>query len=231
MKRCFSPARLFVDGELAGRGNGGVEQGAADHDGDAAELGGDGGIEHVKGAADLGLLHVELADGLAGADAGHGEAEIVVAEAGDIEEGADEALFPGQGQGAHAAAEAGAAVVDMAGDLGSDLDQGGGGGEEVHHAVAVDVGLGVVDAEDDMAGRGGGEVWPGGAMKAAGAGLNGDGGGAGEQEVGCVAAAIAVADDDAAGGGLAGRFGEPAADAEAVEAVVVDLVDFEFGLV
>ncbi len=214
------------DGELAGGRDGGVEEGGGAEGGGLDVSCGDGGVvEGEGGLGDLGVVFVIDADGFAGALALHGEAEGVVSEAGDGEEGFAEACFPGEGECADAATEGLAAEEEVAGGVRCDFKDGGGGGPEVCDAEAMEVGFGGVDAVDDMAWGAGREVCPCGFMEAAGAGEDAGGGCVGGfEECRSVAATVAVADDKGAGEGLFGD-GDPCADTETAQAVELGIED------
>ncbi len=212
-----------VNGELSGGRDGGVKESGGDEDGDGDVAGGGGGVEVAEDVEDLRVGFVEGADGLAAADALELDAEGMVAEGGYVEEGAFEAWIPGEGEGADAAAETAAEVGEVLCGFGDDVKESGGGGPEVGDAVTDAVGVAGFDALDDM-GRGmGGPIGMGGAIEAAGAGVDEcERFVAGKAFVTAAAAAVAVgADDTAADGGMLGD-GEPTADAEAVEGGVFD---------
>lgn len=129
-----------VDGELSGWGHGRIESSGGYIGGGLAEACCGGRIEpgqYVHGVAVSAFVE---AQGFAAADAGDGHAEGVVAEGGDVDVAAVEAFFPWEGQGAHAAAEAAAEVPEFF-EVGIELGECGGGGEEVGDAEAVDVGI------------------------------------------------------------------------------------------
>ncbi len=210
-------------GELSGRGDAGIEAGGGDHSGDGDAAGTERGVVVAQHVGDLGVALVVGADGAAAAGAGQLQADRVVAEAGDVEEGAAEPLVPRQRDRADAPAEARAPVGELVGDAGLDFEQCRGGGPEVGGAPAVEVGVAVFDAVQDVAGGGIGQVVGGGAVEPSLAEHQNGGGGleVGERE-GRGPAAVAVSHDDADARRFVDRLDEPAADASVAPGVEGD---------